>query len=325
MLPHDASPQMVFERIKQNPQHVNWFFLQKFKEFRQQFIENIMAGSREKGGWFFIRFEWQHRGAIHAHGTLRMGGNTPDTYALASKIIQAHSILEETEKSSNLTEEQEKVIQYGEQARIELINFYDKYVCADISQPYDQFIPPKNRHPPMSMPMEWVEAWQSFLQSSKGQADIPQWNDLFKSTHNYLAKHDDDDDDSDSDDESSSGENENAAYDSNPIFHLNNQSSANQQTSRQFENEPEWISYWAQDRAFFKHDYSDQDIDQFGLWLDREKQEFNRRNGNIGSNRSRIDIQALNKEQRFAYNIVEEHFKHPEPTQLLLRLEGGAG
>ena len=152
MLPPDATSEQVADKLKKNPQHVNWFFLKKFNIFRSHFIEKILKASREKGGWFFNRYEWQHRGAIHVHGLCRVGGNAPDTYNLARQIIDGHRIT--VENKAPYTPVQIELIRLGEEAKEKLIAFHDAYICADIDEPYDQFVPPNRRVPPSSQPMQ---------------------------------------------------------------------------------------------------------------------------------------------------------------------------
>ena len=52
-------------------------------------LEIIMKAARESNGWYWLRFEWQNRGAIYCHGLARLG-NAPDTYQLSRDIIEGH-------------------------------------------------------------------------------------------------------------------------------------------------------------------------------------------------------------------------------------------
>lgn len=109
---------------------MNWFFIQKFKEFAKQYYIKHLNACPERGGWLWYRFEWQHRGAIHVHGLLRMS-NMPDTYDLAKKCIKGHVI----SLKSNLTVEEKDVIQEGLDAENTLIAIYDNFINCETLYP----------------------------------------------------------------------------------------------------------------------------------------------------------------------------------------------
>lgn len=136
--------------IKRTPQHVDWVFTQKYKEFKKIWVEKMLKGAVKSGGWYWHRFEWQHRGTIHVHGLIRIGDG-PDTYGLAEKAIAGHEIKNNNIQPFSL--EERKIIENGEAAAQELITFYDSYVCVDSSIKYSEYVSPKRAEPPRPWPM----------------------------------------------------------------------------------------------------------------------------------------------------------------------------
>lgn len=128
-IPANSPRNVIHRKLRKYPHLVNWFFIQKFKEFAKQYYIKHLHACPEKGGWLWYRFEWQHRGAIHVHGLLRMG-NMPDTYALANKCIAGHSL----KSKKNPSTEEIKLIQDGKLAEKELTNLYDALVSCDTTQ-----------------------------------------------------------------------------------------------------------------------------------------------------------------------------------------------
>lgn len=129
-LPKGSPRNIIHKKLRKYPHLVNWFFLQKFKEFAKQYYINHLNACPDKGGWLWYRFEWQHRGAIHVHGLLRMG-NMPDTYLLANKCVEGHI----TSLKGDRSEYHEKVISEGLDAEKKLIKIYDQFVNCDYIKP----------------------------------------------------------------------------------------------------------------------------------------------------------------------------------------------
>lgn len=101
-----------------------------------------MGADRNDDGWWWLRFEWQNRGGVHAHGVSRLGRDTPDTYLLAEQIIAGVIASKKDDRSNPLTLE---TIERGERAQHELIRFYDEIVCADSSIRFSEWLPPSRR------------------------------------------------------------------------------------------------------------------------------------------------------------------------------------
>jgi hypothetical protein len=125
-IPKNSPRNVIHKRLRKYPHLVNWFFIQKFKDFAKQFYIKHLNACPEKGGWLWYRFEWQHRGAIHVHGLLRMGG-MPDTYELSRKCITGHVL----SLKSNPTADEMLLIEEGQDAEEILKSLYDEYVNCD--------------------------------------------------------------------------------------------------------------------------------------------------------------------------------------------------
>lgn len=125
-IPAKSPRNVIHKRLRKYPHLVNWFFIQKFKEFAKTYYIKYLHACPEKGGWLWYRFEWQSREAIHVHGLLRMG-NIKDTYELANKCIKGHVI---SLKAYHTEEEKLKIIE-GLNSEKELTKIFDKYINCD--------------------------------------------------------------------------------------------------------------------------------------------------------------------------------------------------
>ena len=148
-LPSTATEYDVDMSIKNNPHHVNQFFMHKVETFIKCIVVDKWKSDAEHCGWWWYRYEWQNRGTIHVHGFARIG-NGPDTYKLADLAIKSQRLLDLNK--TVYTEEEQKAIELGLNASIELCNFHDDYICTDIPIPYDEWTDPRMKHPPKKYP-----------------------------------------------------------------------------------------------------------------------------------------------------------------------------
>ena len=141
----EKASQEHFDRvIHDNPQHVNQFFVKKFEIYVKVEIEGKNKCTPEHGGWYWYRYEWQHRGTVHAHGMGRKG-DAPDTYLLADQAIERQRLLDL--KKPAYTEEELAIIIRGADAEKQLCDFHDEFICTDSTIPYDEWLPPSHREP----------------------------------------------------------------------------------------------------------------------------------------------------------------------------------
>ena len=78
-----------------------------------------------------------------------------------------------------------------------------------------------------------------------------------------------------------------------------------------------WFAYWHQD----DNHYSAEELAPMDTWLMEEKR--NDTGPLVYEEDEQFDINGLNRDQLFAYNIVQNYLDRN--TQLLLRIEGFAG
>ena len=145
----NANQEEVDRVIHDNPQHVNQFFVKKFEIYVKLEIEEQLKCNPKHKGWYWYRFEWQHRGTIHAHGLGRKG-NAPDTYLLADQAIERRRLLDL--KKAVYTLEENVLIRLGATAEKKLCDFHDEFICTDSTVSYDEWLPPINRIPPQLHP-----------------------------------------------------------------------------------------------------------------------------------------------------------------------------
>ena len=155
-MPLDTPQHEVDRVIQANPHHVNWFFLHKLDGFKNVWIEAICKGKTENGGWWWYRMEWQFRGRIHGHGLVKIGGDAPDTYALADQAVERQRLLDQ--HKPEYTQEEQEAIKLGEAAAQTLCDFHDSLVCTDTSMPYSEWIPPAHDVPKRPKPMSFRPA-----------------------------------------------------------------------------------------------------------------------------------------------------------------------
>ena len=120
-------------------------------EFKDEWIENVLKGGRANDGWYWMRYEWQSRGAIHVHGMIRMG-QAPDTYKLAENAIAGHIISANNIQPFTLDDVEQ--ISLGLASSQLLIEFYDSLVCTDAPIKYNEYLPPNHSLPIRKMPMK---------------------------------------------------------------------------------------------------------------------------------------------------------------------------
>ena len=89
-IPHGSSYEVIDQSLRANPHIVNEFFTKKVKEFTHEFLENYLHCVPEYGGWYWDRYEWQFRDAIHAHGLAKFGKTDFDVCTAADVCIASH-------------------------------------------------------------------------------------------------------------------------------------------------------------------------------------------------------------------------------------------
>lgn len=126
-IPENSPYEIVDQIMRSQPNVVNEFFTKKIKEFVIEYLEKHLKATPEFAGWYWIRYEWQFRDAIHAHGLVRFGESECDTVAVADLCIVGHlASLKEIKSSEDLEK-----IALGKLSEKALIDFHDKHISVD--------------------------------------------------------------------------------------------------------------------------------------------------------------------------------------------------
>ena len=152
----------------------------------------------------------------------------------------------------------------------------------------------------------FCEKWSLFLKTELSQTLVPKWRRQLSNVEAYFSI---DNSDLDEDLAESEGPREEWMY----LADLCNSTCRNDEQNTIDTNE----EYWSQ----FSEKYSQEEIGSMPTWLiDVKKTETG---GFIIPDN--IDPNLLNKSQRKAYDIVENHLKNEQQSQLLMIITGEAG
>lgn len=151
----------------------------------------------------------------------------------------------------------------------------------------------------------YVEAWHSFLTTTRAQNLVPNWLhqlDLISQYFNEIDKEE-------HADENETGEREEWMYLAN--LYLENKSPSNEAS-------PFPKGFWERDAS----KYSMQEIGEMPHWINDQKSSFNLERR---QKKQIVDIDTLNHAQHIAYDIVKDHFLHGNDKPLLMIITGLAG
>jgi hypothetical protein len=169
-LPPESSKAAIKKKISENPGLAEKYFVFKWEVFADLYLVGHLRCDPAHGGWYWCRFEWQHRGGIHVHGLYRLPDSQPDPYVLSDIAIKGFEVKQKLLPKSHLdqewtadeindmlvecSEEHRKLIKDGEEAEERIIRFNDSLVVADISIPEKEYVRPVwNRECPIPMSM----------------------------------------------------------------------------------------------------------------------------------------------------------------------------
>ena len=80
--PNNAVPSVQIRAVIDNPHITDAFFVSRLDEFCSHWLDGVMSAE-----WKWLRFEWQARGSIHAHGCAKVS-NDPDLCSLVKTAAQ---------------------------------------------------------------------------------------------------------------------------------------------------------------------------------------------------------------------------------------------
>ena len=80
--PNNAVPSVQIRAVIDNPHITDAFFVSRLDEFFSHWLDGVMSAE-----WKWLRFEWQARGSIHAHGCVKVS-NDPGLCSLVKTAAQ---------------------------------------------------------------------------------------------------------------------------------------------------------------------------------------------------------------------------------------------
>lgn len=156
-LPSDASKLDIKKKICENPGIAEKYFVSKWNVFVQLYLVKKFGCEPKNGGWFWYRFEWQHRGGIHVHGLYRLPDSQPDPYTLGEIAIEGFLVKQKMIPKINgmqwsdreiadilckCSDQDAITIREGDLAVKRLAAFNDSIISADMMTPSNQFVRP---------------------------------------------------------------------------------------------------------------------------------------------------------------------------------------
>ena len=123
LLPHSTNSPSRAERCQAviNCPHItDWYFTTKLQDFVQHFLYDSLDAE-----WHWYRLEYQARGSTHAHGCAKLK-NDPGICSLMQKAGLGWSVQQDiTTKGLEPTQEQQKIIQEGQESTAEILLYSD--------------------------------------------------------------------------------------------------------------------------------------------------------------------------------------------------------
>ena len=142
------------KNVINNPHLVDWFFTKRIESFIKHWLYDTLDAE-----WHWYRFEYQHRGSIHCHGTAKLK-NDPDLCKLtdiALKGFLAHKMLQQSNES--LPSDINQLIYAGQHAEQNICQYVD-WILTTVNQ-----LPPETEtwvrpkvHPCQKRPEDIAEA-----------------------------------------------------------------------------------------------------------------------------------------------------------------------
>ena len=123
LLPHStSSPSRAVRRqaVINCPHITDWYFTSKLQDFVQHWLYNTLDAD-----WHWYRLEYQARGSTHAHGCAKLK-NDPGICSLMQKAALAWLVEQDINTQGiEPTEQQQKIIQEGNESKAEVILYAD--------------------------------------------------------------------------------------------------------------------------------------------------------------------------------------------------------
>ena len=142
-IPANSSVEFIKQAYLNKSAIVETYFVKKFKIFREEVLVKLYGCSPDKGGWFWGRAEWQHRGILHFHLLVRFPDTMPDPFKLATEVIEGFNVRHTLWNFVGpKTAEQQRVLDASAHSTEELIRFHDLLLSSDVSESIEGYRPP---------------------------------------------------------------------------------------------------------------------------------------------------------------------------------------
>lgn len=126
-----AEPKLRYQSTNANLHLADWYFSEKLRLFMKHFFGGVLDLE-----WFWYRFEWQSRTAIHAHGVVKLK-NDPGIADLMIKVYAGRLMaqkLADPQYTANLSEqdvlEKQDLVEAGILAELKVLKYADTLLCA---------------------------------------------------------------------------------------------------------------------------------------------------------------------------------------------------
>ena len=116
----NTTSQQRRQNVIDNPHIVDWFFTERLESFVKHWLYNTFGAK-----WHWFRFECQHRGSIHCHGTAKLE-NDPGLCELTNIALKGYLAQKEREQTNveGMTE-LDQVIESGKEAERKVCQYTD--------------------------------------------------------------------------------------------------------------------------------------------------------------------------------------------------------
>ena len=123
--PNNATPAIQIKAVINHPHITDSHFVARLEEFNKHWVDQVLCAE-----WKLLRYEWQARGSIHAHGCAKLK-NDPGLCELVKKAAQGwklKQILDRQHEESNyqdMVNEFTPAIEAGIEAKARVIQYAD--------------------------------------------------------------------------------------------------------------------------------------------------------------------------------------------------------
>ena len=154
--PEDPTPSIRIKAVIDHPHLTDSYFVTRLEEFCTHWLDNVLGTE-----WKWLRYEWQARGSIHAHGCAKLNNdpglcNLVKVVAFGWKLQQILRLHEEQPSHQELADDYRIHIDEGNQAQAKVIEYVDWLVTTiNESLPQENWNLPSPH--PSALPFQRIE------------------------------------------------------------------------------------------------------------------------------------------------------------------------